>query len=240
MPSVLGRRGGRRLAAASAAAGVTGVVLLTTALDGTAPPAPPAAAALPAPAGSTAPSSPAAPPAAPPTLPATAAPGSDPAREEVPRDALPASTPTRVRVPDLGVDTALVTLGLQPSGEMEVPDGGELVGWYEHSPTPGQVGPTVLAGHVSWNGEPAVFFELGALVAGQLVEVDREDGATATYRVTGVEQHPKDAFPTLRVYGNTGGPQLRLITCGGAFDASAGHHRDNVVVYAELASVRPA
>lgn len=224
-------RGGRLLAAASAAAGVAGVVLVSSALDGEAPPRPAASAALP-PASAADPS---------PAPAAGAAPtGSEPAPTQVPQDVLPASAPTRVRVPDLGVDASLVTLGLQPSGEMEVPDGGADVGWYDQSPTPGEVGPTVLAGHVSWDGEPAVFFDLGSMVPGQLVDVVRQDGATVTYRVTGVEQHPKDEFPTLRVYGNTDGPQLRLITCGGTFDDASGHHRDNIVVYAELASVTPA
>ena len=230
-------RGGRLLAAASVAAGVSGVLLLTSALGGEAPPAPPAAAARPsAEASSPEPSSPAPSTPAPSAVPAAP----EPAPELVPQDVLPASAPTRVRVPALGVDTALVTLGLEPSGAMQVPDGGTDVGWYDRSPTPGQVGPTVLAGHVSWDGEPAVFFDLGSLAPGELVDVTRTDGATVTYRVTGVEQYPKDAFPTLEVYGNTAGPELRLITCGGSFDDASGHHRDNVVVYAEMVGSTPA
>jgi hypothetical protein len=38
------------------------------------------------------------------------------------------------------------------------------------------------------------------------------------------------------VYGNTPDPQLRLITCGGAFDSTTGHYLDNLIVYANLAS----
>jgi len=230
-PSFPASRGGRLLATASVAAGVAGVVLLTSALTGgEAPPTPPASSARPA---ASAPATTPAPPAALPSEPATEA-------EQVPQDVLPASAPTRVRVPALGVDTALVTLGLDPSGAMQVPDGGRDVGWYDRSPTPGQVGPTVLAGHVSWDGEPGVFFDLGTLAPGELVDVMRTDGATVTYRVTGVEQYPKDAFPTLDVYGNTPGPELRLITCGGSFDDASGHHRDNVVVYAEMVGTTPA
>ena len=234
-PSFPASRGGRLLAAASVAAGVSGVLLLTSALGGEAPPAPPASSARPsAEAPGAAPSTPEPPAASPSALPAA------PETEQVPQDVLPASAPTRVRVPALGVDTALVTLGLEPSGAMQVPDGGADVGWYDRSPTPGQVGPTVLAGHVSWDGEPGVFFDLGGLAPGELVDVARTDGATVTYRVTGVEQYPKDAFPTLEVYGNTPGPELRLITCGGSFDDASGHHRDNVVVYAEMVGSTPA
>jgi hypothetical protein len=46
------------------------------------------------------------------------------------------------------------------------------------------------------------------------------------------ERHPKNAFPTGRVYGDTAGPTLRLVTCGGSFDRASGHYRDNVIVFA--------
>jgi hypothetical protein len=57
--------------------------------------------------------------------------------------------------------------------------------------------------------------------------------------VLGVEQYPKDAFPTERVYGDIDHAGLRLITCGGAFDRAARSYRDNVVVYAGLVGTAP-
>jgi hypothetical protein len=42
----------------------------------------------------------------------------------------------------------------------------------------------------------------------------------------------KDRFPTQAVYGPTPDPELRLITCGGAFDYATGHYLSNIVVYA--------
>ena len=59
-------------------------------------------------------------------------------------------------------------------------------------------------------------------------------GVWLSFRVTTVERYPKDQFPTERVYRPTPGPELRVITCGGAFDRSRGSYRDNVVVYAVL------
>jgi Sortase domain len=148
---------------------------------------------------------------------------------------LPRSRPTRVVIPALDVDSRdLVDLGLDAEGAMEVPDGAAPVGWYTPSPTPGEIGPSVLAGHVSWKGERGTFFELGRLEPGDDVQVGRADGSTAHFVVTRVELYPKNEFPTLAVYGNTAGPELRLITCGGDFDESRSSFRDNVVVYAEL------
>ncbi len=44
------------------------------------------------------------------------------------------------------------------------------------------------------------------------------------------------ALPADRIWGDTDRPVLRLITCGGSFDSSTGHDRDNVVVYASPTS----
>ena len=49
-------------------------------------------------------------------------------------------------------------------------------------------------------------------------------------------RYPKRAFPTAAVYGDIDHAGLRLITCGGAFDRSAGSYEDNVVVYASAVS----
>ena len=52
--------------------------------------------------------------------------------------------------------------------------------------------------------------------------------------VDGLQKVAKDAFPTASVYGKSGDPSLRLITCGGPFDQATGHYTDNIIVYAHL------
>lgn len=147
------------------------------------------------------------------------------------------STPARLRIPALGVDSDLMELGLLQDGTMQVPPAGFPAGWYTGAPTPGELGPAVIAGHVDWAGEPGVFSDLLDLSPGDEVTVEREDGTAGVFRVARVEQFPKDQFPTDVVYGDIDHAGLRLITCGGSFDRRAGHYRDNVVVFADL--VRP-
>ncbi|MGY1650052.1 class F sortase [Geodermatophilus sp. SYSU D01119] len=142
------------------------------------------------------------------------------------------ATPTRVRVPAIGVDSALVDLGLDAAGALEAPADSSLAGWYADGPVPGETGPAVVAGHVDSTEGPAVFFRLRELAPGDEVLVDRSDGTTARFTVTRVERHPKDAFPTDAVYGPTADAQLRLVTCGGAFDRAVRSYEDNVVVFA--------
>lgn len=142
--------------------------------------------------------------------------------------------PVRLIVPAIGVDSELMDLGLNADGTMEVPPEAFPAGWYTGAPTPGERGPAVLAGHVDWNGAHGVFHDLAALRRGDAVTVVRADASVLTFMVTAVLEYPKDAFPTAAVYGNTVGPELRLITCGGDFDHATGHYVDNVVAYAVM------
>ena len=146
------------------------------------------------------------------------------------------SRPVRLAVPSVGIDTSLLTLDIAADGSLEVPGDDDRAGWLDRSPVPGDRGPAVLAGHVDSTRGPAVFFRLREVAPGDQVLVTREDGSTVAFRVDGVQQYAKDAFPTAAVYGPSPGPVLRLITCGGVFDRSTGHYRSNVVVYATAAS----
>jgi hypothetical protein len=150
---------------------------------------------------------------------------------------MPRSEPTRLDIPAIGVHSALLQLGLNPDGTVEVPPlaRDSRAGWYRHSPTPGQLGPAVILGHVdSAAYGPGVFFRLSALHPGSVVDVTRADGRVARFHVERVAEYSKAEFPTDAVYGNTDHAALRLITCGGTFDRSTGSYRDNVVALASL------
>jgi sortase (surface protein transpeptidase) len=149
---------------------------------------------------------------------------------------LPTSVPTRVAIPALHVDVPLTGLGIQADGSMQVPTDAHTVGWYTKAPTPGSLGPAVLAGHVNFHGRAGTFARLSTLHAGDQVTVTRQDRTTATFKVTAVDRYAKNHFPSDAVYGAIDHAGLRLITCGGPFDSASGHYVDNIVVYADLTS----
>ena len=60
----------------------------------------------------------------------------------------------------------------------------------------------------------------------------RRPGSVAT----SLDRYEKALFPSDLIYYPTLEPQLRLVTCGGPFDPSTGHYRDNVVVFADAAA----
>jgi sortase (surface protein transpeptidase) len=153
-------------------------------------------------------------------------------------DVLPDAEPVLLRIPRLQVTSPLVPLGLDATGAMEVPADGRQAGWYTKAPSPGALGPAVIAGHVTWNGDPGIFLRLGSLRRADRLEVLREDGRTAVFAVRRVETFAKAEFPTASVYGATDHAALRLITCGGRFDAGRRRYDNNVVVFAAMVGVR--
>jgi sortase (surface protein transpeptidase) len=148
--------------------------------------------------------------------------------------------PVSLDVPRIGIHNAnLVHLGLGKDGSIQVPPVGanSPAGWFRNSPTPGQLGPSVILGHVdSATAGPAIFYRLGTLRPGDVASITRADHTVAVFRVDSVEEYAKSAFPTLQVFGSTDHAALRLITCGGKFNPAKASYESNVVVYAHLAS----
>jgi hypothetical protein len=143
------------------------------------------------------------------------------------------AAPTRLRIASLGVDTGLEPLTIDAAGQLQSPKAYEEAGWSAAGTAPGDPGPAVLAGHVDSRTGPAVFYKVHELKTGDRIEVQR-GGAWLTFTVTAREHYAKAQFPSAKVYGPTPLPELRLITCGGDFDAARHSYRDNVVVYAVL------
>ena len=126
---------------------------------------------------------------------------------------------------------------MNSDGTLQVPAGYSEVGWYRKSPTPGEIGPSVIVGHLDGPQGAAVFWRLHELIPGDSLEIVRADGNTARFEVDKVAQFSQDAFPTEEVYGDIYHSGIRLITCGGTFDRQAKRYSHNTVVYGKLAPV---
>ena len=131
----------------------------------------------------------------------------------------------------IGVDVAIREVGVQPDGQLEIPDETE-VGWYGLGSAPGAPGTTVFAAHVNWHRRPGPFLRLRELQPGADVIVTLADGTSRAYSVTERAQYPKGSLPSERVWSRSGVETLVLITCGGDFDSTQRRFHDNVVVYA--------
>jgi Sortase domain len=147
------------------------------------------------------------------------------------------SLPTTLRIPAIGVSVSLSSLGLNTDGTVQVPTNYQQPGWYKLGPSPGQMGSSVILGHVDDFKGPAVFFKLGSLRVGSDVEVTLADGVVADFVVKAVKTYLKVQFPAKKVYVSQGFSALQLVTCGGKFDSKTGHYLSNVVAYTSLVSI---
>lgn len=140
-------------------------------------------------------------------------------------------------------------LGTNDDGTVQIPsvDEPKRLGWYCPgragdpsstaaclAPVPGDVGPAVIIGHVNGGGEQGVFANLDKVRKGDLVDVTRNDGAIVRYEIDRTALPDKVNFPTSEVYGDTPGPEVRLISCGGRLDKV--HHRylDQVLAWGKI------
>ena len=151
--------------------------------------------------------------------------------------ALARSVPVSIRIPVIDVSAPVEQVGKNADGTVQVPplDNHNLTGWYHYGPAPGQLGSSVILGHVDSYTGISVFYYLKDLRRGNKIYVTLADGTVATFAVDGVQKVAKTDFPTASVYAaRLDYPSLRLITCGGYFDQATGHYLDNIIVYAHL------
>jgi sortase (surface protein transpeptidase) len=164
-----------------------------------------------------------------------------PAAADAPAVPLPlaASAPTGIEIPAIGVTRdSVMKLGFTADMALQVPPDAYTVGWFSRGAAPGTDGPAVFASHINYAGKKGGFADIGTLTPGAEVVVHRADRTTVVFTVDRVERASKQAFPTSAVYGPTARPEVRLITCGGPYDASTRNYEDNVIVFghAERAS----
>ena len=181
--------------------------------------------------------------AAPPTTVATAttttvAESSPLAKELGPQFSVMVEAP-KVRVEPVGLTIAKIGLkakevrsvGLEPDGQLEIPNEKEI-GWYRYGQAPGEIGSTLRAAHLSWNGTLGPFAELASVEPGDRINVQLSDGGSRTYEAVERNQYNKGELPADRIWTRSGNETLVLITCGGEFNPAIKRYYDNIVIYA--------
>jgi hypothetical protein len=123
------------------------------------------------------------------------------------------------------------SVGLESDGQLEIPSEKEI-GWYRYGQAPGEVGSTVLAAHVSWNGSLGPFADLATIEPGDRINVQLSDGGSRTYEAIERNQYNKGELPAERIWTRSGPESLVLITCGGEFNPAIKRYYDNIVIYA--------
>ena len=147
----------------------------------------------------------------------------------------PASIPTSISIPSQNISANIIPVGQTEDGSIQMPPLFDwTTGWYQDSPMPGQIGPSIIVGHVDNYKNISVFWRLRYVQPGDMINITRQDGRTIYFKVAALEQFDQASFPTSKVYGNIPNAGLRLITCGGSFNNSTASYTQDTVVFANL------
>lgn len=127
--------------------------------------------------------------------------------------------PIRLKIPAIGVNSAIEDALITPDGRMDVPSGSVNVAWFALGPHPGKVGSAVIGGHFGIDsGVPKVFYNLDKLKAGDKVYIEDDKGVTLAFIVRRIELFDRNADATTVFTSNDGLAHLNLITCEGIWN----------------------
>jgi LPXTG-site transpeptidase (sortase) family protein len=161
-----------------------------------------------------------------------------------PQSVIPTTLPVakklvRLIIPAIGVNAPIESVGVVAGGYLGVPTQNQWdgVGWYKSGPYPGDRGSAVIDGHLDRpGGGPAVFWNLRKLRTGEMVMVVDSTGKTLRFRITDMENYSPQNAPTSKIFDDTSGSYLNLITCAGAWIPSQHQTTLRLVVYTVLVS----
>jgi len=144
------------------------------------------------------------------------------------------AAPAELDIPAAKISAPIVDIGLANDGSMEVPPTPDVVGWYRTSARAGQPGNAVLAGHVDWGKNAAVFWGLRDLKASDPIMLRGSDGVEHRYLVQWNRVFANNDPAALNVLRGSDESLLTLITCDGVYDRSAQNYTDRRIVQAKL------
>jgi sortase (surface protein transpeptidase) len=161
--------------------------------------------------------------------------------------------PASIDIPKINAHSTLIPLGLEPDGSLKVPDvkhpkqasyfcvvdidPGKVC---SNGVVPGQPGPAVVVGHIDGAKQKGIFYDLPKMAVGDTATVTEANGKILTFSAYRVLETAKTQFPASVVYGDTVGPELRLISCTGKFVGGQTGYNDNIIVFMALVPNPPA
>ena len=140
----------------------------------------------------------------------------------------------RLRLPTIGVDSAIEDALITPEGRMDVPSGSVDVAWFALGPHPGEKGSAVIGGHYGIdNGIPYVFYNLNKVVAGDKVYIENDRGDTLAFIVRSIKTFDRDADATTVFTSEDGLAHLNIITCDGIWNQTNGTYPQRLVLFTD-------
>ncbi|EKD84814.1 MAG: peptidase C60 sortase A and B [uncultured bacterium] len=151
------------------------------------------------------------------------------------KESVQAAEPRLISIPKINITADVESVGEDEKGRMAVPGEVMNVGWYKLGYKPGEKGSAVFAGHLDKvTGEPAVFYDISKLSAGDEIIVTDKNGKKLTFEVIKSQVYPFDEVPLKEVFLSTDKIRLNLITCTGSWNKDDKNYSNRLVVYSQL------
>lgn len=147
---------------------------------------------------------------------------------------IPQGLPVRLKIPSIGVDSAIEDALITPDGRMDVPAGSINVAWFSLGPHPGNIGSAVIGGHFGINnGVKFVFYDLDKLQAGDKIYIENDKGDTLVFQVRSIKLFDRNADATTVFTSDDGLAHLNLITCEGLWNRVNDSYPERRVVFTD-------
>jgi LPXTG-site transpeptidase (sortase) family protein len=142
--------------------------------------------------------------------------------------------PKKIDLPTLGIEGYIQKVSVDQNQQMAAPNNVHLAGWFVKSVQPGQLGLSIIDGHVDGKTTEGIFKKLDQLKTGDQYAIELGNGKQLQYKVGNVTNISVTEAANL-LYSQEPGikSQLNLITCGGSFDSKTGYSQ-RVIVTSEL------
>lgn len=144
-------------------------------------------------------------------------------------------SPRYLRSPKLVMDARVVTLPIMMQ-DKGIPDTTNIfdVGWYEGSNLPNTTGASLMVGYVASLNKEGVFYKIGSLRAGDLLELELGNGSKIKYKVVKTKTYAPESVDMneLLVSAVPEKQGLNLITISKRFDVRTQKYENRFAVFA--------
>ncbi len=142
--------------------------------------------------------------------------------------------PVRLKIPGIGLDSIIESVGFTSDGAMGIPKNQEDVAWFNHGQRPGEIGNAVIDGHYGWKSKkPSAFDSLYKLRIGDKIFVEDDKGAVVSFVVRESRRYDQSSSAPDVFVSKDGKSHLNLITCEGQWDNVYKSYPNRLVVFAD-------
>lgn len=143
--------------------------------------------------------------------------------------------PKKINIPSANIEGYIQKVGVDQKKQVAVPNNIHIAGWFTESVRPGQLGLSIIDGHVTGPTADGIFKNLLGVKPGATYTIEFGNGSTKTFEVLTVKEVPvNQAASVVFSQEPKQSHQVNLVTCSGPFNRAANQYENRVIVTSKL------